>query len=556
MLPKYDRTKAITISALSVLAVDLIVVLFDLARFKTNDDVGIMYRLMGEWMASAPTPYTLFSHVDVSRLLIYLYENAPGVPWYGLYLLLPISIIHYLVFYYGLRNHGSRAVLYMLGYMLTGGYYLFLELQFTIAASAWTASGLVLLVQQVRKDRWVWPTWLGIIFTVVGLLVRFKQAAVVLLCFLPLMVFFSINYRKQRRVQRGSILFLAVLLIMVLIQYRQVAAYAAEPHWKDAISSNQLRADLHDFKAFEALSQQDQAEVLRAVGWTRNDYDLFMSFFFWNEDRYSVEAFQMISDLAPIQRKEIGPKLVFKSLGRFFNPYSFAVLAITALLYFESRRMRRENWLIIYGIGVIIGLYLLSALVLKPIPERVSFGLFLSLFSSATVFVRPRPIRQLKRGVWLIAVVLFAIMVVNGLEALRKHRIAQNERQALVELNDYVDLHPNQPVIVWGARFPWKGITPFIHQSESPRGKALVLGSLQQTYASKEHAEALGIASLFESLLSGKALMTGSKSHHDQEVQMIRTAYRERFGLEVNWQRELVFGRYDLFSAQVSKVTE
>ena len=556
MLPKYDRYRAMAISALSVLVVDLVIVLFDLARFNTNDDIGIIYRIMGEWMVSEPTAFTMFTHIDISRVLVSLYELMPGLPWYGLYLLLPISIFHYLIFYYGLRNHGNRALLYMPVYFFSGGYYVFLELQFTIAASAWTVSGLVLLVQQIRKDRWVWPTWLGILFIAIGLMVRFKQAAVILMCFLPLIAFFSLNYRKQRRIQRGAILFLALLLSTVIMQYRQLSAYQAHPEWKGTIEFNRVRSDLHDFKAFESLSEADQVQILSEVGWSMNDYLMFMNMYFWNTAKYSMEALETISEAAPIQRKAFGMSTIKKSLQRFFNPFSFAVLAMAIWLFFESRRMRREQWLLVYGVGLIALLYFISALVLKPIPERVSFGLFLAFFGSSLVFLRPGPRKRMKTFFWIPLSIVLIIAVANVFEAARKYRVSREERKSIIELNSFLEQDSNSIALIRGSRFPWKGVTPFMKKENKPRGTVLVMGSLQQTSPIKKHAKEIGVERLAVSILSKPVYISVKKEFFEEDTAMLSTAFEEWANLLPEWHTEFESGRLVFIRGGVSEVTE
>lgn len=555
MLPQYKRRKAALISAGIVVLLDIVVIFFDLARFKTNDDIGIMFRVMGEWIVSDATPFTMFSHIDVSRLLVNLFSWSTEIPWYGFYLLLPINLAHYLIFYYGLRNHGNRAFFYLISYLLAGGYFLFIELQFTIAASAWTVSGLILMIQQIRKNRWVWPTWLGVLFTVIGLLVRFNQAVVVIACFLPLMVFFSLNYRQQSRIQRGSILVLSVLLLTVLVQYRHVNAYSSLPHWEDALSFNRLRADMHDFKALEALTEREQESVLNEIGWTRNDYGLFMRHFFWDAELFSLEKLETISERAPIKRKEVGVNFVFNSVLNFFNPYSFAVLFICILLYIESRRMKREHWILFYGIGAIAALYILSAIILKPIPERVSFGLFLALLGSSMVFMRPRPRNQIKLRPWIPVVLLVAISVLNFIEASRKHNKAIRERMALIEYNKFMNEHSNSVAVIWGARFPWKGITPFM-KDIVPAGDALLLGSLQQLYSSREHARGLNLIDLSNALITREVFITARSEDFEFEVQLLKNLYTERLGIDTEWNAELIYGQYFLLRAEVLDLPE
>ncbi len=547
MLPRSDKGKARLISFLWVLVADVLVVQLNLAHFKTNDDTAMMYRILGEWIASRPSIFNLFSHIDVSQFLIFLYELDPHIPWYGLYLLLPISILHYLILYYGLLHHGQRALLYYIPYFVAGGYILFLELQFTIAASAWTLSGLILLVQQVRKDQWGWPTWIGLLFVLIGCLVRFKQSAIILTSFLVLIFFFSWNYRHQTRIWRGAILFLAALVAALLLQYRQVNAFKSHPDWKGVMEYNAYRADMYDFKALEAIDPLDQQAVLNRIGWTPNDYNMFMHMFFWDTERFDRDALKAVSEEAPVLRKPLDPSFIRLLFSSMVRPYSLVVFVMLLWTYFESRRLRREKGILLYGLGIIIALLTLSAGLLKPAPERVTYGLFLSAFVASMIFIRPRPINRLKGNLWLPITVLAVLTITNGQDSYRKYRDTRNSVASLVSLNDFLGNEKDPIVVIWSSNFPWGGITPFAPKNELPQGQALVLGSLQQTPVYRHHAESLGILDLYEALAIRESVyLSVQRVSKSKYIQLIRTYIQEHYGFETEWKTAFNYGKYTL----------
>lgn len=551
MLPKIERKKAIWISLSWVSLISLAVVFFDLAQFKTNDDFGMMYRIRGLWIAHQPVTEILFSHIDVSRFLIHLYQLAPEIPWYGLYLLLPICIVHYLISYYGMRKHGLRGLVYVAAYMVSGGYLLFLELQFTISSAAWTGSGLILLIQQIRKDRWVWPTWVGVLFVLLGIMVRFKQAVIIFICFLPLVFFFSINYRSQRRIQRGAILFLLVSLLSVLIQYRQVSAYRETNEREALLAYNKVRGELHDFKAFEALSADQQASTLREIGWSPNDYRLFNRLFFWDQEVYSLDALQQILDQAPTVRRRLTLKSLIKYASKIFYPYSIAVLIVCLWIYFESRRMRREHWLLAYGIATILSLYLLSAAILKPIPDRVGYGLFLSLMASSILFIRPRPSRRKVSRSWLFSGIVIILAMACGIQQVIQYKKFKEQKKALIKYNDYMELHPKATAVIWGSYFPYSGITPFQSKDSEPRGKAILLGSLQQAQSTRDHAKYLGLEPFYERMLDDDVLLiVRSDLWAAEEQSWLETYYLEHYNERTEWSNELELGPLKLLNGR------
>lgn len=115
-----------------------------------------MYRVMGEWFISKPTPFTLFLHYDWSRFLILLYSWMPLIPWYPILLMIGVVVFNTTLLYYLLRRFRSTGAMIYLLYMTAGGYLLFVELQFTISAACWAAVGLTLIVRGIKiKSRFI-----------------------------------------------------------------------------------------------------------------------------------------------------------------------------------------------------------------------------------------------------------------------------------------------------------------------------------------------------------------------------------------------------------------
>src|SRR5687768_6765802 len=59
--------------------------------YETSDDVGMNAGVAGGYGIAAPDEHLVFTNVLVGLVLKAAYQSAPGVPWYGLYLLTTLA---------------------------------------------------------------------------------------------------------------------------------------------------------------------------------------------------------------------------------------------------------------------------------------------------------------------------------------------------------------------------------------------------------------------------------------------------------------------------------
>lgn len=519
--------------------------------FKTNDDIGIMYRVMGEWFVSAPTPYTLFMHFDWSSFLILLYHSIPNVPWYPLMLMLGVGVFNFILLYYLLNRFGFRGGLIYLLYFFAGGYLLFVELQFTITATCWAAVGLTLLARGIKLKSRRYLVVLGMMLFWIGLMVRFNAGIMMLAFALPLFLYFGFRQRRKRKIAYGAMFVLGLLVVSLGLTMRNNYAYDDHSSWSHFLDQNKFRAEIHDWNALSHLDTKTRNEVLREIGWSQNDRALFDQWYFWDQEKFNIDNYRAIVDQSSSVRtlsKSI-PHSWIKSLLR---PYFYGVFLSVLLIFFSSKQKRRERTLLILSLSGTLGLLLFFVLFLKPAPERVSYGLMAATLLLTAAFSRPKEFTKKPRAFKALVVLAIIVGVINGFDLKRKVNAAEKKRHQITLLHETLVEYGNPTLLIWGGRFPWKGIDPFGRNELDKASEALLLGALQQTPPIRKQAAFLGIEDPIKALISKDNVFLLLRTSDLKKDQKLLTIYcQEHFNETIGWESVEHIGDFTLVKALV-----
>ncbi len=526
--------------------------------YKTNDDIGLMYRVMGEWFISKPTPFTLFLHYDWSRFLILLYSWMPLVPWYPILLMIGVVVFNTTLLYYLLRRFRSTGAMIYLLYMTAGGYLLFVELQFTISAACWAAVGLTLIVRGIKNQRPVYLIPLGMLFFWLGFMIRFKAGLLMLALALPIMMYFAFRQWKVGRKRKsafGAMIFAALLLVSLGLNLRNENAYSENDAWAQFIEQNKYRAELHDFKAWESIGPEEQEEILAEIGWSHNDMALFNEWYFWDNKRFNLKNYRVIANQSDPFRAAIS-SIPQRWTNSLFRPYFYAAFIALVLIYITSKKKKREKRLLLISVVGMLVLLLVFVVFMKPAPERVSYGLMAAMLLGSATFSRPNRKYQfgmLAKGVLLVGV---AISFINGADVRRKIKYSQKRKKEIIEIQQTLDSFQNAKLLIWGGSYPWKGIDPFSMDLLRESSPALLIGALQQTPAIRQQSMAMGIGDPFKSLVSEENVFLLLRRPDLTKNQHLIDVYcREHFDTHLEWTFTKEVGDYILVQAkQAEKV--
>lgn len=421
--------------------------LFFEMRWEGNDDIAMAMVVHGYGIAAAPSPHLFFSNVLWGHLTQFL-DIALMIPGYSLASLLTLSLAGTGLFL-GLA-HGrlpralcaAAVVLIMLRPLLFQ--------QFTINAGLVTIIAVVCAHHGARTGR---RTTLyascGLLF--IAFLIRAPEACLVLAVALPLLPWAWLTTARHARV--------AIVTLVLALVAAQVIDYCAYqgPAWQAFSRLNPLRAMFTDFGARQAA--RDHPQLVRDHGYSANDMDLLGSWFFVDPniaDPKRLSALLASFGNAPLALDSL--PLALRGMRNLWHP-DLAPLFVAALLIGLRHGGRRvaASWILMLGAILVLGIVGRSGPVLRVYVPVLSLLVIAPL-------VWPR-LHQRHPAVAL--TILLAAATVNSYRVISQ---SIEKQQQAISLRDDLSTLTNQPLVAWGATFPFElvypvlGITPNIRE--------------------------------------------------------------------------------------------
>jgi hypothetical protein len=304
----------------SLLVTALVVVVAALAftpQFNTRDDTGMMLLASGKVIALEPSEYLLFTNVVLGHLLKSLYLAMPSVLWYAWYLLVSLLVGLWGLAYALLRRSNTIATLVMLLFIwLVFGVYMVVQLQFTMIAETVALSGLLLMLSSGSSPQRLasnsasilsalpLPVLCGAVLLVWSSLMRLEAALLVGLCYAPMLLVGLFGTAFRKRVLAALPAFVLVGVLGGAAYWYDAARYAA---WgsENARELNRLSAELLDVKRIKRtpMLQSDYRKVLERVGWSNNDAEMLMNWFYMDDSLYNASTLTMLSNVKSFAHK-------------------------------------------------------------------------------------------------------------------------------------------------------------------------------------------------------------------------------------------------------------
>lgn len=382
-----------------------------------------------------------------------------------------------------------------------------------------------------------------------GLMIRLNAGLMMFIFAIPIFLFLGFQHRKWKGVAYGSMFVLGMVLVSFGLTMRNNYAYTEHSAWGLFLEQNKFRGEIHDWKAFTNLDASKQKEILQEIGWSQNDMALFSKWFFWDQKKFNIENYRTIVDQSSAIRVDSNsiPQLWGNSL---FRPFFYSAFLSVLLVYFSSPKRRREKTLLMLSFGGFLATLLILVLFLKPAPERVSYGLMAAALLLTVAFSRPAIRLGKPIVVYFLASLALVVGVINGIDLNRKVKIVNKNRHQLTFLQEVLAEQNKPTLLIWGGRFPWKGIDPFGKNEIDKSTKALWLGALQQTPSVRKQAALLEINDPIETLFSKENVFLLLRSSDVLEEQELLNIYcQEHFNKEVSWRTVEEFGDYSLVQA-------
>ena len=439
----------------------LLELLFLRPYFLVNDDFFLLSITKGIGITLAPDPHVFFSHIFFSMPLSWLYQLFPDIPWYPI-ALLSVQFLAFtsLALSLTMNTRKQSHALLLYGVFFTCfGLYSFQNLNLTLTSGLAALCGFFLLLRlidgsHVPMRRCILA--LGTLCVFLSFILRPETFPIFVAAATPFLLM-ALGGNQTRR--KALIFFATAFVLWGGLSFLQRAYYSQTPDWDQYRSTYPINRAVHDF--YPIRYEADTQLLFDRIGWSKNDFFLFLGWYYWDADRYSVENLKAIksyfSSYKPLTSVLIQIRALL--LDRIF--LSLACCLLLALLCLQRPYPHGFIWCILWNLGLVLCL-----VVWFKVPERIILPLvsFVVIGAFQACLARkddPVPLVEKMRG-QTIAILLACLLIPSFLYS--AHRVGQTKRLKERELKDAVTaLQPrrDQLFIVWDSIFPFENIGAF-----------------------------------------------------------------------------------------------
>jgi hypothetical protein len=353
--------------------------------YQVDDDIT-MIQLASGYLGGTPVPFMVFSNVILGFLLDFLYRLPTNLNWeisvfFGINFL-SVWCLVYVVFSLPLKSaykfFGALIIL------LSDSLFL-LNITFTTTATFAVISGFISILAATYQ-RSPFPRRMllfGGLLILAGSLIRIESFLLVLFLILPSLIIIH-RFFGIKNLIISSLISILVVASFYLFNTIYVKSFS---QWDSFYVYNNVRSELQDTPRVH-LSNVKNAYY--NVGWNFNDYKLFMSWFFPDEQLFSISNLQYLVIHIPGTEKNVFsaalsyfyPKPFFDDVDSF--PYFFMIAAgLFAVVIYPSLRKAIWPLIVLLLTFLVLIFYLIWT---EKVPLRV-WDSFLAAASVSSLFI-------------------------------------------------------------------------------------------------------------------------------------------------------------------------
>ena len=460
-------------------------------HWETNDDVAMSMVAHGYGIAATGLPNVVFSSVvwgQLVRLLPWI-GNMPGysVATLAILVVAGTALIHGLA----RSGHGnlvaaSAAALLLLRPILFP--------QFTLNAGLLMVAAYLCWHVYARQGAGG-ALAAGCLLAYCSYLVRGEECLLVFLVGLPLLPVRALLRQRIGRI--AALLLVAAIAGSTLIDH---LAYAGED-WTAFRELNPVRALFTDFGAGERLKQHP--DILQRHGYSTNDIDLVQNWFFADPAIAHPAALRdMLAEMGPLPAPDIALGNAWLGVQVLWQS-SLVILVLAALLL----ALLRPGWRIAACWGLCLAAIVVLGLLGRPAVLRVYLPMIALLVLAPLL---PGAFADWRRRLAGAALVLGTLA--NAAIAMTE---AQHSKAADARIRQELAGFPGEPVVIWGAAFPFEAVFPVLGAADAAMSYRLAaLGVFAPAPFSVAYAEQAAGRGLMERLVSADGLRVIATDRH------------------------------------------
>jgi hypothetical protein len=488
--------------------------------FGNRDDVGMMFIADGTFYGE-PMPHLIYQNPMVGLALSTLYDWTASVNWYVAWLYslyaLSLGVLLYLVLA-DRRTHLLLRLTGLTGFVVAFSLWQWTHLQFTSVGITLGGVGLLLYAAMAARER---PpvTALVLAGSMVGIasLVRWRSFWAVALLAIPIVLVTLRRIRWQRQMLFAGT---AAGIVVAGMLFGSVY-YSGDEDWHEFFEFNSVRGRIHSSTRLE--DPASSPGLLDAAGWSEADGQMFNSWFYLEEDVYTVEALEAIVAEAGYDLSRVTE--VLRVADGNADRVRLVVVAGLFAAAWVTARGRERRFLV--GYAVFVGAVLAGLAVYLHLPDRVSvpiLGLLgmLCLLRPEAVFrgAYPTPgdgagaLRPPRAAVAVLTAASLLAVSYGIYDAVAESASAERRNDIFFERMDGLAAYdPDAIYVSWAAALGTHAVS-----AETKRRVPVTLVHLGWRQRSPMHAdrlEGLGIDDLYVAIATDPRVVLPIRSNHD-----------------------------------------
>lgn len=308
--------------------------------YQVDDDIT-MIQLVSGALGGVSVPFMVFSNIVLGFILNFLYRLPTNLNW-EILIFFGIQFVSTWCLAYIIFSLPLKPIYKFFGIMvvLLSDSIFLLNITFTTTAAFAVISGFVSILAATYNGFHFPKRMLvfGSLLIVAGSLIRIESFLLVLLLIFPASILIHRFFSPKL-----LIVILVVTIFVVMLFYLFNILYVkSSSQWESFYTYNDVRSQLQDTPRVHLSNVKD---TYTDVGWNFNDYRLFMSWFFPDQQLFSLSNLQYLVLHIPGTEKNVFsvavsyfyPKPVFDDVNSF--PYFFMIMAgLLALTIYPSLR--------------------------------------------------------------------------------------------------------------------------------------------------------------------------------------------------------------------------
>ena len=290
---KYIRLSIIVLINIIIFGVTNLV--FDL-KYEQVDDF-IIYNLYSG-LDGTYNIHGIYMHPVLCMVIGSFFRLISSINWHTIFLLTAQFICFTTIGYLLLKKHQNKTMIILYAIFASVFYTaLLLLIQYTSVAALLILTAFFIIVHTIEENKNKWQyILLYIVLYSLGIMLRMQS----LLIILPFLAIYGIDHlikliKKQIEEKQfvKIVKAYAILLILTIVIYISNYCFYTNNINKEYLEYNNLRSTLHDLSS---INYETHKPIYDEIGWSENDFYLFYTFDFGDENVYCKENLQKIID--------------------------------------------------------------------------------------------------------------------------------------------------------------------------------------------------------------------------------------------------------------------